>query len=134
MRVPSSNLACRLGYFCLLQFRPLVWRNTHPYVLVDRHEDITDPNEVDKNPDCDRSIVLYGYVRGTHLKPNMKVHLIGVGDYSMADVSALPDPCPIPEKDKEHKVRNNTVWRDSRLVCCVIYGCSHITSICFFRP
>jgi ribosome biogenesis protein BMS1 len=105
LRVPFSNLL-RLGYFVFLQFRPLVWRNTHPYVLVDRHEDITDPNDVDENPNCDRSVVLYGYVRGTHLKPNMKVHLIGVGDYSMADISVLPDPCPIPEKDKEHKTLN----------------------------
>jgi hypothetical protein len=126
--------ACRLGYFVFLQYRPLVWRNTHPYVLVDRHEDITDPNEVDENPDCDRSIVVYGYVRGTHLKPAMKVHLIGVGDYEMADVSVLPDPCPIPEKDKEHKVRKNTVWRQSRLVWCGVFGCSQITSICLFRP
>jgi ribosome biogenesis protein BMS1 len=75
-------------------------------VLVDRHEDITDPNETDKNPDCDRSIVVYGYVRGTHLKPSQKVHLIGVGDFPMADVSVLPDPCPIPEKDKDHKTLN----------------------------
>jgi ribosome biogenesis protein BMS1 len=89
-----------------LQFRPLVWRNTHPYVLVDRHEDVTDPNEVDKNPDCERSVVLYGYVRGTHLKPAMKVHLIGVGDYNMSDVSVLPDPCPIPGNDEERKTLN----------------------------
>jgi ribosome biogenesis protein BMS1 len=85
----------------ITQFRPLVWHNTHPYVLVDRHEDITDPNEVERDADCSRSVVFYGYVRGTHLKPNMKVHMIGVGDYSMASVSTLPDPCPVSEKDKE---------------------------------
>ncbi|GKY93258.1 hypothetical protein MPSEU_000293400 [Mayamaea pseudoterrestris] len=31
----------------------------------------------------------------------MKVHLIGVGDYSMNSVTTLPDPCPLVEKDKE---------------------------------
>jgi len=82
-----------------VKYRPLVWRNTHPYVLVDRHEDITHPNVTDKDPKCDRSITFYGYVRGSHLKAGMKVHLIGVGDFNMSDVSTLIDPCPIPEKD-----------------------------------
>lgn len=92
-----------LAFDC--QYRPLVWRNTHPYVLVDRHEDVTDPNAVDENSACDRSIVYYGYVRGTHLKPGMKVHVIGVGDFGMASVSALPDPLPLPDKESERKVR-----------------------------
>ena len=83
------------------QYRPLVWRNTHPYVLVDRHEDITHPNETDKNPDCDRSVTFYGWVRGSHLKSGMKVHLIGVDDFVMADISPLPDPCPIPDKEQK---------------------------------
>lgn len=85
----------------VIQYRPLVWRNTHPYILVDRHEDITDPNEIECDAECARKVVFYGYVRGTHLKPNMKVHLIGVGDYNMKSVSTLADPCPLVEKDKE---------------------------------
>ncbi|CAJ1965988.1 unnamed protein product [Cylindrotheca closterium] len=82
-----------------VKYRPLVWRNTHPYVLIDRHEDITHPNVTDKDPKCDRSITFYGYVRGSHLKAGMKVHLIGVGDFDMSIVSTLSDPCPIPEQD-----------------------------------
>lgn len=35
------------------------------------------------------------------MKPSMKVHLIGVGDFTISDLSALPDPCPIPEKERE---------------------------------
>ena len=35
------------------------------------------------------------------MKPGMKVHLIGVGDFSMVEVSTLPDPCPIPEKESK---------------------------------
>jgi ribosome biogenesis protein BMS1 len=70
-------------------------------VLVDRHEDITHPNETDKNPDCDRSVTFYGWVRGSHLKAGMKVHLIGVGDFGMTEVSPLPDPCPIPDKEQK---------------------------------
>ncbi len=30
--------------------------------------------------------MLYGYVRGSHLKAGMKVHLIGAGDFDMAAV------------------------------------------------
>jgi ribosome biogenesis protein BMS1 len=74
-------------------------------VLVDRHEDITDPNLVDEDKNCERSIVLYGYVRGTHLKPNMKVHLIGVGDFDMGSVRLLEDPLPAGKRDDEQKVR-----------------------------
>eukprot|EP00536_Pseudo-nitzschia_multiseries_P000880 jgi/Psemu1/250023/estExt_Genewise1Plus.C_110096 len=84
-----------------VKFRPLTWRNTHPYVLVDRHEDITHPNETDKDPDCDRTVTFYGWVRGSHMKKGTKVHLIGVGDYSMAEISPLPDPCPIPDKEQK---------------------------------
>lgn len=89
-----------------VKYRPLIWRNTHPYVVVDRHEDITHPNLTDENEDCERSVTFYGYVRGTHLKQGMRVHIIGLGDYSMEEVSVLPDPCPIPEKERERKTLN----------------------------
>jgi len=56
---------------------------------------------VEGDADVARTIIFYGYVRGTHLKPGQKVHMIGVGDFSMTEVSALPDPCPIPDQDKE---------------------------------
>lgn len=87
-----------------VKYRPLVWRNTHPYVVVDRHEDITHPSKIEEDEKCERSVAFYGYVRGTNLKEGMKVHLIGVGDYGMAEVSALPDPCPVVDKEKEQKV------------------------------
>jgi ribosome biogenesis protein BMS1 len=56
---------------------------------------------VENDPECDRTMVFYGFVRGTHLNPKMKVHLIGVGDYDMADISVLPDPCPLPDKERD---------------------------------
>lgn len=69
--------------------------------MVDRHEDVTHPNLTDKDPSCDRNVTFYGYVRGSHLKEGQRVHLIGVGDFGMAEVSVLPDPCPIPDKDQK---------------------------------
>jgi ribosome biogenesis protein BMS1 len=89
-----------------VKYRPLIWRNTHPYILVDRHEDITHPNKVEEDPTCTRSITFYGYVRGTNLKPGQKVHIIGVGDFAMEEVSALPDPCPLPDKEKQRQTLN----------------------------
>ena len=50
-------------------------------VLVDRYEDITHPDIIHSNPKASRDVSLYGYVRGTHLKPNMPVHIPGAGDF-----------------------------------------------------
>jgi ribosome biogenesis protein BMS1 len=81
-----------------IKFRPLVWRNTHPYVVVDRVEDVTPTAALREDPQCDRDVVLMGYVRGTHLKPSMRVHLMGVGDFDMQSVLALKDPCPVSKQ------------------------------------
>lgn len=86
-----------------VKYRPLVWRNTHPYVVVDRHEDITHPSKIEEDEKCERSVAFYGYVRGTNLKEGMKVHLIGVGDYGMVEIDALSDPCPVFDKEKERQ-------------------------------
>ena len=54
----------------VMKFRPLVWRNSHAYIVADRFEDITDPALLEERPKCDRTLTVYGYLRGTHLKPN----------------------------------------------------------------
>jgi len=95
MKVDVRNLS---RYMSLQKFRPLIWRNAHSYVLVDRVLDVTPPDEVAANKKCDRTVCLYGYVRGPNLKPGAKVHIPGVGDYYMKEVTAMPDPCPRPEK------------------------------------
>ena len=79
-----------------VKFRPLVWRNSHPYVVVDRLEDITPTSIIAANPNCDRDVTLYGYIRGTHLKPSSRLHLVGVGDFDIATLTVLEDPCPLP--------------------------------------
>lgn len=96
----------QLTFVTFTQFRPLVWRNTHPYILVDRHEDITSPNLLEQDESCERSVTFYGYVRGSHMKEGHQVHLIGVGDFQIADISVLDDPCPAA--NEEEKVRNET--------------------------
>jgi ribosome biogenesis protein BMS1 len=86
-----------------MKFRPLVWRSTHPYLLADRLEDVTDPELIRANQKCDRSVSLYGYLRGALLKPNQRLHVAGVGDFPIADLAFLPDPCPLPDGEKKLK-------------------------------
>lgn len=91
-----------LGRFIsVMKFRPLQWRSTHSYLLGDRYEDLTNQELIRKNPKCDRTISLYGYVRGVPLKKESSVHIAGLGDLKISDVSYLPDPCPLPEQLKK---------------------------------
>ncbi|KHN89148.1 Ribosome biogenesis protein bms1 [Toxocara canis] len=87
-------------FISVAKFRPLVWRTTHPYVYCDRYEDLTNPEILREKPRADRTILLYGWVRGTFLKNHSAVHIPGVGDLRIKQMSALPDPCPLPSKEK----------------------------------
>lgn len=57
LRMEIKNLA---RFISVMKFRPLTWRNSHPYLLVDRVEDLTDPESVRLNPKIDRTISIYG--------------------------------------------------------------------------
>jgi ribosome biogenesis protein BMS1 len=77
--------------------RPLIWRNSHPYAIMDSFRDVTHPTKVEDDELCDRSIVLSGYLRGTNFaSQGQRVHIAGLGDFTVASVEALPDPCPTP--------------------------------------
>jgi len=81
--------------------RPLIWRNSHPYCLADRFLDLTPPITIEEDPKCDRTVALYGYLRGTNFPANGgRVHIPGVGDLSVSMIEALPDPCPTPSMDQ----------------------------------
>ena len=83
------------------QPRPLIWRNSHPYCLADRMLDVTPPTAIEANPKCDRTVALYGYLRGTNFPADgARVHVPGVGDLSVSAIEALPDPCPTPFMDQ----------------------------------
>ncbi|XP_004455573.2 ribosome biogenesis protein BMS1 homolog [Dasypus novemcinctus] len=91
-----------LGRFItVMKFRPLTWQTSHPYILADRMEDLTNPEDIRTNVKCDRKVSLYGYLRGAHLKNKSHVHMPGVGDFAVSDVSFLPDPCALPEQQKK---------------------------------
>ncbi|KAL2328881.1 hypothetical protein Fmac_022308 [Flemingia macrophylla] len=93
-------------FISVQKFHPLSWRTSHPYILVDRFEDITPPEKVHANNKCNRKVTVYGYLRGCNLKKGNKVHIAGVGDYSLANITALPDPCPLPSAAKKKGLRD----------------------------
>ncbi|KAH9727366.1 ribosome biogenesis protein bms1 [Citrus sinensis] len=93
-------------FISVMKFPPLSWRTSHPYVLVDRFEDVTPPERVRMNNKCDRNVTIYGYLRGCNLKKGIKVHIAGVGDYSLAGVTGLADPCPLPSAAKKKGLRD----------------------------
>lgn len=93
-------------FISVMKFQPLSWRTNHPYVLSDRFEDVTPPERVHMNNKCDRNITLYGYLRGCNLKKETKVHISGVGDFNLANVTSLADPCPLPSAAKKKGLRD----------------------------
>lgn len=81
--------------------RPLIWRNSHPYAIIDSWRDITHPTKIEENDKCDRSIVLSGYLRGTNFaSQEQRVHIPGLGDFTVANMEILPDPCPTPSMEQ----------------------------------
>ncbi|KAL2260227.1 hypothetical protein VTK26DRAFT_5853 [Humicola hyalothermophila] len=81
--------------------RPLVWRNSHPYTVIDNYRDITHPTKIEEDPYCDRSIELSGYLRGTNFAADgQRVHIAGLGDFTISKMEVLPDPCPTPAMEQ----------------------------------
>ena len=96
-RYPDREILNLSRFISVLKFRPLKWKMGHPYVLADRMEELTPPQDIENDPLCDRTITLYGYLRGTNLSAiEPKVHVPGVGDFTVSQVTGLIDPCPTP--------------------------------------
>jgi ribosome biogenesis protein BMS1 len=92
----TLNLA---RFISVTKFRPLTWRSTHAYVCADRYEDVTPPADVAADANVNRTISVYGYVRGTYLKHSQSVHMLGVGDFPIAALAVMDDPCPLPDQN-----------------------------------
>jgi ribosome biogenesis protein BMS1 len=106
-RYPKTEVLNLSRFVSVMKFRPLVWRNAHPYLLSDRLEDLTPPQLIEENSKCDRKIAIMGYLRGTYLKAGTKVHIPGAGDFEVNDVSALGDPCPLPDTQRKSLSQKN---------------------------
>ncbi|KAH6658946.1 hypothetical protein BKA67DRAFT_543014 [Truncatella angustata] len=80
--------------------RPLIWRNSHPYTIIDSFRDVTHPTQIEADDKCDRTIALSGYLRGTNFSAEgQRVHIPGLGDFNVKAVETLPDPCPTPQME-----------------------------------
>ncbi|CAI4054086.1 hypothetical protein SUVZ_16G0700 [Saccharomyces uvarum] len=126
-RYPDREILNLSRFISVMKFRPLKWRNEHPYMLADRFTDLTHPELLEtQGQQIDRRVALYGYLHGTPLPsaPGTRVHIAGVGDFSVAQVEKLPDPCPTPfyqqklddferEKMKEEAKANGEVTTGS---------------------
>jgi len=118
-RYPDREIHNLARFISVTKFRPLVFRNSHPYLLADRMEDLTPPQLIKANPRIDRKITLYGWTRGTHLKTSTSLHIPGAGEFpaplshqeQVNRITALPDPCPLPNTDSEKKRRLNSKGR-----------------------
>ncbi|WFD01590.1 Glycoside hydrolase 2 (Mannanase, beta-galactosidase) [Malassezia obtusa] len=104
-RYPDTEIQNLSRFISVMKFRPLVFRNSHPYFLVDRMEELTPRDLVSEDPKMDRTITVYGYLRGTHLRNQQPVHIPGVGDLTIASIEALNDPCPLPTQESERRRR-----------------------------
>ncbi|KAG9042694.1 Glycoside hydrolase 2 (Mannanase, beta-galactosidase) [Tulasnella sp. UAMH 9824] len=104
-RYPDREINNLCRFLGVTKFRPLVFRNSHPYMLADRLEDMTPREQIRLDPKGDRTITLYGYLRGTNLRESTKVHIPGVGDMEIKSVKILADPCPLPTTESEKKRR-----------------------------
>lgn len=96
-RYPDREILNLCRFISVMKFRPLKWRNEHPYLLADRVTDLTHPQQIAENPKTDRKVAIYGYLHGTPLAAqNAHIHIAGVGDYHAHAIEKLPDPCPTP--------------------------------------
>lgn len=94
-----------LGRFIsVMKFRPLTWRGTHSYIMADRMEDVTNTESIRLDPKCNREVILYGYVRGVPMTKENMVHIAGLGDMRVHELSVLSDPCPLPGTEKKRNL------------------------------
>ncbi|CAO1614615.1 unnamed protein product [Jaminaea pallidilutea] len=104
-RYPDNEILNLSRFISVMKYRPLTFRNSHPYVLADRLEDLTSREQIRTNPKTDRRITIYGYLRGTNMRSNQRVHIPGLGDMSIASIEQLADPCPLPTTESEKRRR-----------------------------
>ncbi|KAK4686213.1 ribosome biogenesis protein BMS1, partial [Tremellales sp. Uapishka_1] len=103
-RYPDTEINLLSRFISTMKFRPLVFRNQHPYLLADRLQDMTPRERIRENPKMDRTITLYGYLRGPNLPArNAKIHIPGAGDLEVRQVERLADPCPLPTLESEKR-------------------------------
>ncbi|KAG0693911.1 NUC121 domain-containing protein [Suillus ampliporus] len=107
-----------------MKFCSLIFRNSHLYLLADRMEDSTPHDDIRISKGrCDRTVTLYGYLRGTNLRESAKMRIPGVGDMYIKTVTELDIPCPLLDLGSE-KRRKLSEKKKSLVHAPVSDGCS----------
>lgn len=118
-RYPDREILNLARFISVMKFRPLKWRNEHPYMLADRVVDLTHPTLIEENHKVDRKVAFYGYIHGTPLSyQNARVHIPGLGDLTVQEAERLPDPCPTPfilKQEEQKAIEEGGVKRRRRL-------------------
>ncbi|KAF1742996.1 hypothetical protein MXB_4210, partial [Myxobolus squamalis] len=91
-------------YLSVSNCAPPSWRTSHPYILADRIEDITDQEKLHICADAKRHMIFYGYLHGTFMRPSNPVHIAGCGDFQIKNITFLPDPCEQPGNEKKRSL------------------------------
>merc|ERR1711904_254626 len=99
-KYPKRDMINLARFIAIQKVRNLAWRSNHPYLLVDQIVDMTDRNLIHTDPNADRDVALYGFLRGSNLCQDAKVHIPGVGDFGITHAVSMPDPCLHPEPIK----------------------------------
>ncbi|GAA5902639.1 hypothetical protein JCM5296_000729 [Sporobolomyces johnsonii] len=109
-RYPDREILNLSRFISVAKFRPLTFRNTHSYFLADRFEDLTSRETLRKDPKADRTVAVFGYLRGVPLRPpgpsnSVRVHIPGSGTdaFEVTRMLELIDPCPLPTRDSEKR-------------------------------
>lgn len=112
-RYPDREILNLSRFISVAKFRPLTFRNSHSYLLTDRIEDLTPREEVRQNPRIDRTVAVWGYLRGIPMRApsassTLKIHIPGAGvdAFEVSKLAQLADPCPLPtiESEKRRKL------------------------------
>ena len=99
-RYPRQEVHNLARFISLIKQQQISWRANHAYIVADRFDVI---HKLDNNQDQDQNqdfstVSFYGYVRGNYLEKNSRLHLMGIGDYSISNATRIQDPVPIDPK------------------------------------
>lgn len=93
-RYPKVEIHNLARFISVSKHKPLSWRTKHSYIVADRFDVIQNAET-----SFEKSMVsFYGYVRGTYLEKNTKLHLMGIGDYHITSATRIQDPVPVEPK------------------------------------
>ncbi|KAK4533512.1 hypothetical protein CCYA_CCYA17G4394 [Cyanidiococcus yangmingshanensis] len=108
-------------FISVIKYRPIAWRNDHPFVLVDRVEDMTPPSQ-SSGAKAERHLLVHGFLHGSPLRMPTVFHVPGLGDFSVDEATPRADPIPPPVAEesadgtKAGSKRRRTLQRKERFV------------------